>query len=349
MEKKDKVFFLGAGFSIAVAKLCNKNLIEYPSLEKLTQEVLNKFSKTSLETHLNEISPKYKENIEFLLTYLSNDLPWKTQQMKYLDKALYFEVIKKITEHFQKLDKNSSYDFEKLKILAQFIIENKLPVITLNYDTLLEKLIFSQMPERYQSSNSYRGFYKQAIVDLYSRVPQNSFGFASFDDDHNGAKLPNIYKLHGSINWLWSANNPSDPIYCSSRQENEYIRKDLAEYIIPPVLDKTLFYNHNILKSIWNDAHNCLLNAKEIYFIGFSFPVTDLSVKFLFNSVLQQTNPKIYVINTQESINPDNKHSYVVERYKEIFCSCDINFDFCREDSLLKFVNEYIELQFTSI
>lgn len=350
MCDNNKVFFLGAGFSIAVANNCVTNEKKYPSLEELTGRIFNQFSKTSLYTHLNEISPKYKQNIEFLLTYLSSDMPWKTAQMSYLDKALYFEVVNKISQYFNILEKECCYDFSKFNNFCKYIINNKITTITLNYDTLLEQMLFSQMPEGYQKANDYRGFYKQPIVGLSSRLSDASFGLKSWHNDYKWKELPSIHKLHGSTNWLWSANNPSDTIYCSSKNDDENLKKDLSEYIIPPILDKTNFYNHNILKSIWTDAHRCLQEADEIYIIGFSFPVTDLSVKFLFNSVMQNKKPKIYVINTKEALNPRNNKTYIKDRYNDIFgINNKIDYSYCCENALEKFIDEIIEPKVNSL
>lgn len=338
------VFFLGAGFSIALASSCVTNHKKYPSLKELTHKILDKYSKDSLATHLSEISSKYTEDIEQLLTYLSTDFPWQNQQMLHLDKALYFELTSKIGKYFSKLNNECKYNFETFNSFSQYAIENKTPLVTLNYDTLLEKMLFSNMPEGYQKANSYRGFYKQAIVNLGSRVPRGAGVFASNYDDLNGVNLPTIHKLHGSINWLWSATNPSEPIYCASGKENENLRKDLSEYIIPPVLDKSKFYNHNIIKSIWADAYTTLRNADRVFIIGFSFPATDLSVKFLFNSAFSDraNYPEIYAINTQDALNPQSKY-YLKDRYDGIFNPKQVNYDYCCDNSLEKFVQEVIE------
>lgn len=338
------VFFLGAGFSVALAQSCVINGKKYPSLKELTDLVLNGYSMASFPIHLNEIPLKYTNNIEQLLTYLSNDLPWQNQRTLHLDKALYFELIKNISETFTELDKSCQYSFKKFENFSKFVIENKIPIITLNYDTLLEKLLFSCMPKDYQEANSYLGFYKQAIANLNLRSYDNTAVFGSYAEDEYGEKLPVIHKLHGSINWLWSATNPSEPIYYTSGNENKNLRKDLSEYIIPPVLDKSKFYNHNIIKSIWADAYTTLKNADRIFIIGFSFPATDLSVKFLFDSAFSNRGcePKIYVINTIEALDPKNKN-YLKERYDNIFSDLYIEYKYCCDNSLEKFATDLIE------
>lgn len=338
------VFFLGAGFSIALANSCVTNGFRYPSLTELTELVKDRFTKASLATHLNEISSKYTENIESLLTYLSTDFPWQNQQMIHLDKALYFELVKNIRKTFVQLDRNCEYNFEPFNGFSKYIIENKIPLITLNYDILLEKMLFSNMTEGYQRVNSYKGFYKQAILNLSSRNADNTAVWASYEDDEYGNKLPTIHKLHGSVNWLWSATNSSEPVYCTMGMEHESLRKDLSEYIIPPVLDKTKFYDHNIIKSIWADAYTTLKNADRVFIIGFSFPATDLSVKFLFNSAFSDRScePKIYVINTSDAINPESKN-YLKDSYDDIFSDMYVNYDYCCDNSLEKFVQKVIE------
>ena len=339
----NEVFFLGAGFSIALGKECITNSQKYPSLSELTFKVLSDFSKNSLKTHLQEISDKYKRNIEELLTYLSTDLPWQNQQMVHLDKALYFEIDNKIAKYFNKLDSDSRYNFSKYQILGNYILDNQIPIITLNYDTLLENFLFSCKSNEYKKVNSFRSFYKQAINNLSSRRQVGSFGFHNWHEDYNGELLTSICKLHGSINWLWPAVNSSDPIYFTEGTEHYSLKKDLLEYIVPPILDKTKFYNHNILKSVWVDAYNAIKNANRIFIIGFSFPTTDLSVKFLFNSALSDrlSYPEIYAINTADAINSESKN-YIKKRYSDIFGN-NVHYDYCCDNSLEKFVKEVIE------
>ena len=334
----NKAFFLGAGFSIALAQQCITNNKKYPTLKNLSNEILNNFSKNSIYAHLNEISEKYKNNIEHLLTYLYSDLPWQNPQMLHLDKALYFELTNKIADYFNNIDINSEYDFQNSDVLAKYIIDNKITSITLNYDTLLEKLLFYYLFKEDSHGKFFNYFYKQAIIDIIERTPQgytclgDYFTIKVFQRKDN---FPVIHKLHGSINWLWSGTNPADPIYMTHGNVDKYLRKDLTSYIIPPVLDKTNFYNHNILKSIWADAYDVLKNADEIYIIGFSFPVTDLSIRFLFDSALsnKEKQVNIYVINTDERIK---------NRYKEIFGN-NVDFTYCCENALNEFINRYIE------
>lgn len=343
----NRIFFLGAGFSMAMSEKGVTHKIKYPSLKSLTHKILGTFSKSSLGVHLEEISPKYKDNIEELLTYLSTDLPWQNVQMKHLDKALYFELVNKIADYFNRLERDCRFNFEEYGTLAKFITCNEVPIITLNYDTLLEKFLISQ--SSIKDSTPYTLFYKQVITDLKTRIPATSLSAFTYGDMSTHQKLPVIHKLHGSINWLWSATNPSEPIYYynpNNSPEQYELRKDLSEYIVPPVLDKTNFYSHNVIKSIWSDSYSAIAHADEIYIIGFSFPVTDLSVKFLFNSALS-SNPKhrtIYAINTKNSVQK-GMEDYIVDRYNNIFGVNNVNvcYKYCCDNSLGEFIKDIIE------
>lgn len=65
---------------------------------------------------------------------------------------------------------------------------------------------------------------------------------------------------------------------------------------------------------------------------GFSFPMTDLSIVYLFQNALysNKNDYKIYVINTKSDI--ENK----IKRYNEIFGEGKCDFSFCCSDNLEK-------------
>ena len=323
----DKVFFLGAGFSKAIDE-------QYPTLAELTERITVEFEKDSINAHYKEITSQYKDNIENLLTYLSTDLPWKTERQKALNKALYIDITEKIQNHFGGLNDNE--ECETYQPLFDFIRGNQIPCITLNYDLLLEKYLYSRMDNSYQVNNkTYKGYYKIPIESLNSRTGNSGFGFISANTDTFGKKLSPVLKLHGSINWLWTGSNLGDTIYCQNinKSEDLLLSEGLVPYIVPPVLDKSSFYNNNVLKSIWRQASSYLKNANEIYIIGFSFPQTDLAIKYLFQSSVQP-EAKIYIINTNQTVKI---------RYEKIFGKDSVIDTYCCADALSKFISEHIE------
>lgn len=97
-----------------------------------------------------------------------------------------------------------------------------------------------------------------------------------------------LLKLHGSTNWYYSATKEKtfEQIYLSIDSKEERELKDLVPVIIPPVLDKTGFFKHSTIKSMWNETKNLLKEAKKVYIIGYSIPQTDLTVKFMLQSYI---------------------------------------------------------------
>ncbi|MBQ7287962.1 MAG: hypothetical protein IJW73_09395 [Candidatus Gastranaerophilales bacterium] len=143
-----------------------------------------------------------------------------------------------------------------------------------------------------------------------------------------------IIQLHGSINERCVEENGK--YRKIDKKEDTY--KDISmPYIIPPVLDKSIFYNNPDMQALWHKAHSILSEANEIYIIGFSFPQTDIAVKFLFQSALKASSAKIYVIN-------NSTKDELCSNYKYIFDdNLNVDYTYCgSENALLKFSKEFI-------
>lgn len=52
-------------------------------------------------------------------------------------------------------------------------------------------------------------------------------------------------------------------------------------FIVPPVLAKSSLVEQPILRLIWSPAFKKLETAKNVFFGGYSFPVTDLAAFFV--------------------------------------------------------------------
>ncbi|EAI6362187.1 hypothetical protein CDX27_05930 [Campylobacter coli] len=316
----DDVFFFGAGFS----KSLNNS---YPTLAELSNYFLE-------NGFIYENEKIYKDNLEQLLTYLITPLPFKTREDILRDEASYLEKINKISKFFiellktKEIDKNNKYILN----LSQYINDNKCTCITLNYDLLLEEILFLT-----HKIDSYDVFYKIPIkqIDERKNTKSNNYGFNFYQGDFNiNNNFVEIIKLHGSINWYCDQAYSNSQIYSFMEKVDRYkdeLFVDLKPLIIPPILDKTNNYNHILLRSLWKKAFKAIQKAKNIYIYGFSFPITDLSVVYLFKSALQNKQDyKIYVINTKRDIDDKKK------RYKEIFGEEKCDFSFCCDDNLEK-------------
>lgn len=329
----DNVFFLGSGFSKSIIN-------EYPTLYELSNDITKMFEhdNSAIGKHYkDEIPKKFHNNIETLLSYLLIDFPYKKADEKLIDKALYKNIINKISNYFHNLNEKFIISSEKREIIdrndvnkfAKYILEKNCTCITLNYDILLDNILYFTKGYDYIDNNKLSTFYKIPIEHLSERgngyyYEGMSFGSAGpFDVNKN--MVPSIIKLHGSINWLYSE-YVNNQIYFNDWKRSEFKSVDLEPFIIPPVLDKSSLYNNTILIALWRQAFESIQNAKNVYIYGFSFPETDYSIKFLFQSALKDRDDyQIYVINTNKNLdNLKNKYNTI---FDEKFC----NYDCCIE------------------
>lgn len=334
-----KVFLLGAGFSKAVNS-------SYPLLQgrdSLTEKVIEKFDesyeKQSLVKHLDELPPVLHKNIEELLTYLNTDFPWKTKTQKKQNEALYEALTNAIVEEINSVPKNLRNMDSYLVNFIRQVNKKRYPVITLNYDTLFEELTQKYYePQHSNEKIRYGDLYQIPIMDLHNRLGGSFWG----SRNHNVHLCSHLLKLHGSTNWYFSEMN-NTLYYEQDLIENEkYIKDDLIPYIIPPILDKNSFYNHQLIKVLWEKTHKYLETADEIYVIGFSLPQTDISVRFLLQSALRNNYAKIYFINTAKEVSLKKNYNILFKGKQTNTLWGDIrNYDYCGfVNPLKKFITE---------
>lgn len=333
------VFFLGAGFSKAINN-------KYPTLKDLSKEIRDNYGaeKVSVTMHLhNEVPDCYKKDIELLLTFLYSNLPYKTDVQISTNEALYKDITNKIAKYFNKKSQETNLQecLNKTSSLIEYIIKSRCTCVTLNYDTLLEQLLNAYTLQGNKTID-FDSLYN-APLSLLTASGRIKIHYLGNPDSMNRNELPDIIKLHGSLNWGVVSNN-SDTVYYVAEDDEEYKKSHLQTYIIPPVLDKTNSYSNHVIKAIWKRAFEKLSNADNIYIYGFSFPPTDLSVRFLLQSALSNNhkNPTIFVINTSDALKKESEY-YLEDRFKEIFEGYNLNFDYCCDNSLEKFVQEVIE------
>ena len=202
----DSVFFLGAGFSKAICDF-------YPDLNDLSEDITTNYSMSddSLAIHFNTIPDDYKSNIEVLLTYLSTNLPYKTDVKVSMDEALYKDITKKIADKFHKMPCKFQNFLVPCSQIIRYIRERACPCITLNYDLLLENLIYRS----YQAGNKavvqggFVNFYQYPISNPY-KTSLNEYIKLDILDTRPAGKIhpknmPNIIKLHWIRPIVWSS------------------------------------------------------------------------------------------------------------------------------------------------
>jgi hypothetical protein len=337
-----KVFFLGSGFSKAIDN-------DFATLKELLKKVY-----TTLK---DDMDYKHRFNapikdIEAFLTYLVSDLPFKTEEERYQDHAMYLKTIDIIQDEISSVQDAMSPCDEKLRhpVFSYFFSHaDDVNIISTNYDCLVEMGLNNLLGDDKVMDAST--LYQYPMLSIQSRQEN-----ALFADVYPANFMPpHLIKLHGSTNWFWSGINPSDPVYYSGKFFGKSVEDDpsgtpcmsvditagLKPYIIPPVMDKNLFYNHIMIKALWQHAKAVLAHAREIYIIGFSFPTTDMSIRFLFQQALRGSrNLPIYVVNKVSG----DKLTELKNKYASVFGkdSC-LNFEFCRDADVVSELAGYLE------
>lgn len=240
----------------------------------------------------------------------------------------------------EKLSSSSSLFY---KNLADKIIEEKLSkeqtedsigFIYLNWDIILDNYIFS--------SAENNNFLEEALLTKYPdskpkyvhldyccyttpfEMPNYSllkYNLKSIDVKAKGFYNIKIQKLHGSLNWL-TCNNCGRLFYKLDAKIAMYELYDtltcpvcntesLHSFIITPTLLKDL--NNTHIKMIWHNALMDLTEAKKIVFVGYSFPLADFDLKYLFKKGIR-TTADIEIVLTDSA-----RSQEAFDRYKKFF------------------------------
>ena len=197
--------------------------------------------------------------------------------------------------------------------------ENRSHILTTNYDTLVERIASAKI---FPPGDGKKDDLSLDDTDLYPIPVTNAMtrdGGVIF-----GSGYPDTftyYKLHGSTTWFKSESETSfDPIYGLSfdRIDDPKYRKfisDKRRFIIPPVYDKSSLLAHESIRNLWWQAKNfAMLQADNLYVIGYSLPETDAAMQTLLwegsrKESCEGTNLKaLYVVDVGTE---------VIRRYKE--------------------------------
>jgi hypothetical protein len=160
---------------------------------------------------------------------------------------------------------------------------------------------------------------------------------SGYEDPKDSTTLRNrIMKLHGSIDWK---DDGSDTVRIPGTGASR-ARKATLPLIVPPLLDKTKHYGTEKIRDAWFNAHSLLEQADEVIVAGFSFPPTDLSVRYLFQSAMRSNaRARVVVVNRDYAAG-------LRPNYDQVFFQPGggaVDYQYCgRDDSLKAYVRAEI-------
>ncbi|MEJ1353722.1 MAG: SIR2 family protein [Candidatus Sedimenticola sp. (ex Thyasira tokunagai)] len=204
---------------------------------------------------------------------------------------------------------------------------NELPaIITFNYDLVLERALLQTLINTYYSGYDARTpfttvsldyKYKYFPLDIYKMKYLNYGGYSetksgsamektdSFaEDTHLNVEL---LKLHGSLNFPRNAAHLKKEVPTLVNPLNN-------PYIIPPVSNKQ---SSTAGDESWRTALNRIQKAKNIVFVGYSLPRTDMYMQFFLKAALGPNQELNRITVFDPTLWNDDSHSKEMrERYE---------------------------------
>lgn len=330
--KSPIVFVLGAGFTKAFDD-------KAPTLfsDIGLKDIKDAYEKAGLHRLVNfinrlKIESDGSANIEELTSRLYSGMPFDDEVLYEEESRLLLRAVEeKFRDQLNKIKKLGDLDVtsrELLQRFSKFVIENNASVITFNYDCLLDEALFVHNPVYMLPTHASVGNYwsPDGCYGFLCKPASSCLSESSSTQDRTNTLL---LKLHGSLNWRTRLGSKSpysldnlvhlsewcDMSHIASMQN--FSRLDIEPYLnrdpfmIPPVLDKSIMTKESILRLIWSLAFKKLNDANTVIFMGYSLPVTDIAVRFLFRESLNRKDrPKVVVVNI-EGDEESKKRSYI--------------------------------------
>lgn len=321
----ENVIILGAGFShdAGIPMLSNfiERMWEYSIRGKAGESILNSLDQDILSEALNirsEMDGYHgrvafdDRNIEDILSMLAFNLLGGGTSDRNKLKAFINAISRTIelscnVKHpglpsgerpsYQRISEGSDIYRRFWKALFKWYENEKsLPtIITFNYDLVLERSLFQVLTNIYYNNrHSNQVPFKNLSLDYqYKHFPQQNFeinyarygGHSGKDGtimelseniDLDDCASIELLKLHGSLNF---------PNARGKSSEDKLSLTDVIEnpYILPPVSNKQSNGSGN---QSWKTALQRLREAKNVVFVGYSLPKTDMYMQFFLKAAL---------------------------------------------------------------
>ena len=327
MSRHNKiVYILGAGFSRPAG---------IPEQNKLLPDILNlapdnglKVFLESLYLHTDGIS------LEDIFTVLDKSISENSiyhrfgikENLQYRDNFI-DGIIKRLTDKtkFEAIDYIN--DFAEQLILLRNKPDSKDPfaIISTNWDSLLdnsfESIVLNKFTKYGNDRNIYTDYCTYTQYFDKSNIPSNLIKAKGYIN-------LKLLKPHGSVNWTICPScsslfikfdttpNTIDTKFCRICKDNLGFEHPLRPLLISPTFVKDL--NNVHLKFIWWNAGFELIEATHIVFIGYSLPLSDFELRYLFARSINKAKIKV-ILYSKDSNSPDENAKATKQRYLDFF------------------------------
>ena len=183
------VFILGAGFSKAINDAM-------PTMKELSEEVIAKLKSSPFP--IQDTLYAMGQNVEFWMTYLSQPQPWLNEEHHHRNLALAADIRRHICDVIvtrTKISIESSIPEWLVSLINQWHSQRAF-VITLNYDTLVERAAH-KIPVDGREGVLAESLYPPYFSSIHSRSGEGLWRELKTDTF-------SYFKLHGSTNLYYS-------------------------------------------------------------------------------------------------------------------------------------------------
>lgn len=174
-------------------------------------------------------------------------------------------------------------------------------VITFNYDTLVECAV------------DYRSIWLPGLPEpvAWTEVTGNVPGWPAGANRVGASPVETfrLLKLHGSLNWFWTPGdvtglsvarrllpgtfNAPQPYTEDDRRRQLPAR---VPFVVPPSATKSSYYQNRLVRELWIQAGEALEAASHVSLVGYSLPLTDLTVSNMLNRALGGSEVFVHVV-----------------------------------------------------
>ena len=286
VDSRNRVFVTGAGFTRALVPKAPLLVDDFGN-DAIADRVHCLPNASRLFRWERDRHTGGRIDIERLMTRLASPMPYDfagfaanaANEYALLLSELKRSFLKRIRETEQgEIHRN------ELRMFASYCAMKRCHCITFNYDDFLDQAL--SMTDQWTPGGGY-GFH----------CPSSLEAVAHMDEGIGGSGLY-LLKLHGSVNW-WPKLGHTDPVPLDAITHHSdwssfggAVLPQVSHHlepqpmIVPPVLSKSSLVEQPILRLVWSLAYKVLQSAHEVYFIGYSFPSTDIAARTMFFEAL---------------------------------------------------------------
>jgi hypothetical protein len=162
--------------------------------------------------------------------------------------------------------------------------ERQSVVLTLNYDTLIEKALSTAVTDI-----PYPLAYQIPVPPIDARDGLTGYG-------QDRVQTMRLFKLHGSVNWYYHGPRSRSQTIYNLLLGLGWSRDSLADHardiggleplVVPPVIAKDPYFANDSLREQWRIAGDAVAGAKRLVLIGYSLPLADQLMRFFLETTV---------------------------------------------------------------